>query len=74
MSERKGIDKPAMDSMKLPSNKIPKLSDFLSEFSAIRGQFCNKKENIPQLVLVINTPDGSRSLSSSNGTVSKKIL
>ena len=74
MAERKGINSLPLDSPKLDFDKIPKLDDFLSDISANRSQFLNKKEDIPKLVLVINQVDPTRSSQSSNGSVSKNIF
>lgn len=67
MAERKGINTIPLDSPKLDLDKIPKLGDFLADF--------NCQSDVPQLVLVkIAAADGSKSLSSSHGIVTKKFF
>lgn len=70
MAERKGINSIPLDSGKLNLDKIPKLGDFLGDF--LTDFNCQK--DVPQLVLVIKAADGSKSLSSSHGTVAKKFF
>ena len=72
MAERKGINSLPLDSPKLDFDKIPKLQDFLADDT--RSQFFNKNEDSPQLVLVINKPDPTRSSHSCNGTIKKNIF
>ena len=74
MAERKGINSLPLDSPKQDFDKIPKLDDFLADVTAARSQFFNKKEDSPQLVLVINQADPTRSSHSSHGTVTKNIF